>query len=574
MKKVQWLSNIKVGYKLGILIVIALVALSVTSYIGYVALHKADEALITLYEERLVPTELLHDTRSKMRYSNGALLELMVTTDEKRNQELKALIEQRNKQIGENMEMLEKIRMDETSRGLIGNIKSTRDKYNQARTEVLELALQNKNAEAYAVYGQKLDKLADQYAADLQKLADYYDGLSKQSQKDNLSMVQAVNQLAIGVFSAAFILLIFLGMTIGKSITQPLVAMVAFCQEMAAGDFRDKPRTCIRKDEFGQLADNMADMRNQLRALMKQISSSAEQLAAASEQLTASAEQSAQASNQVAVSITEVASGSQQQLGVAQSATLVVEEISDNIEQISHTVRGVATQSTETADKAKEGSLAVEDAISQMNHIEESVNFSAGVIRVLGEQSKEIGQIVDTIAGIAAQTNLLALNAAIEAARAGEQGRGFAVVAEEVRKLAEQSHDASKQIAQMIGQIQVDTAKAVQAMNEGTKEVQVGAASVNTTGKIFREIVQQVQRVSAQGKEMADAVQEMTAGSKKIVDAVKNIEHLNAKSAEESQTVSAATEEQSASMEEIASSSQALAKLAQEMQESVKRFQV
>jgi len=181
---------------------------------------------------------------------------------------------------------------------------------------------------------------------------------------------------------------------------------------------------------------------------------------------------------------------------------------------------------------------------------------------------------VDTISGLAGQTNLLALNAAIEAARAGEQGRGFAVVAEEVRKLAEQSQDAAKKIAELIGEIQEDTDKAVVAMTDGTREVKTGAEVVNAAGSAFKEIADLVTQVSSQVKEISAAIQQMASGSQQIVAAVKRIDGLSKKSASESQTVSAATEEQLASMEEIANSSEALAKLAQDLQAAVAKFHV
>ncbi|WP_371363682.1 methyl-accepting chemotaxis protein [Sporomusa rhizae] len=209
-----------------------------------------------------------------------------------------------------------------------------------------------------------------------------------------------------------------------------------------------------------------------------------------------------------------------------------------------------------------------------MAQIEETVRNSAQVVAKLGERSKEIGQIVDAISGIAGQTNLLALNAAIEAARAGEQGRGFAVVAEEVRKLAEQSQEAAKKIAGLIGEIQGDTDKAVASMNDGTREVNVGADVVNAAGVAFREIIDMVSQVSSQIKEISAAIQQMASGSQQIVGSVKKIDDLSKSSAGEAQNVSAATEEQLASMEEIASASQALAQLAQDLQVAVARFRV
>ena len=168
----------------------------------------------------------------------------------------------------------------------------------------------------------------------------------------------------------------------------------------------------------------------------------------------------------------------------------------------------------------------------------------------------------------------MALNAAIEAARAGEQGRGFAVVAEEVRKLAEQSEAATKQISALIGGIQGDTEQAVAAMDNGTREVKLGAEVVNAAGQAFNEIVGLVTQVSDQVKEVSDTIEQMAVGSQQIVGSVNKIDKLSKEAAGQAQNVSAATEEQSASMEEIASSSQSLAQLAIDLRDAVGKFHV
>jgi methyl-accepting chemotaxis protein len=283
-----------------------------------------------------------------------------------------------------------------------------------------------------------------------------------------------------------------------------ITAMLLFSQELAAGDFRDKPRRVLRKDEVGKLADALSIMRDNLRTALKKVNESAEQVAASSEELTASAEQSAQAVTQVAGTISDVAQGAEKQSKAANETSAVVEQISAGIQQAAANANQVANNSAQAEERANDGNESVQIAVNQMANIEQTVANSAQVVAKLGERSKEIGQIVDAISGIAGQTNLLALNAAIEAARAGEQGRGFAVVAEEVRKLAEQSQEAAKQIATLIGEIQGDTDIAVAAMKEGTKEVKVGTEVVTTAGQAFKEIKDLVTQVSEQVREISE----------------------------------------------------------------------
>ncbi|MBP1760075.1 MAG: methyl-accepting chemotaxis protein [Firmicutes bacterium] len=359
---------------------------------------------------------------------------------------------------------------------------------------------------------------------------------------------------------------------IARRFTKPILIIRDECLLLAQGDFRERETGDFPDDEIGQLANGFKKMRTHLREMVTMVNFQAEQLAAASEELTASVEQSALASNQVATSITEVATGAEEQLSAVDEASAVVEQMSASIQQVSATTTEVAEQSVQAANKANEGQSSVNRAVKQMAQIEQTVNNSAKAVSELGERSKEIGKIVVTIASIADQTNLLALNAAIEAARAGEQGRGFAVVAEEVRKLAEQSQEASKQIASLISEIQGDTDQAVLAMDNGTREVSLGAEVVNTAGQAFQEIAELVTHVSEQVKEIASTIDQMAIGSQQIVGSVNQIDELSKQVTGEAQTVSAATEEQSASMEEIASSSQSLATLAQNLQEAVNKF--
>ena len=364
------------------------------------------------------------------------------------------------------------------------------------------------------------------------------------------------------------------GYFIAGKIVNPLTALVSKFNEIARGNLAVKEITVNSRDEIGQLGVAFNAMLSNLRNIIGQVANSSQQVAASSEELTASAEQSAQAANQVAQVITQVASGAANQLKAVDDTAAVVGQMSAGVQQIAANTNTVAETAAKSADAAQQGSNAVEKAMNQMGQIEETIARSAQVVIKLGERSKQIGQIVDTISGIAAQTNLLALNAAIEAARAGEQGRGFAVVAEEVRKLAEQSQAAAKQITSLIGEIKSDTDNAVVAMNEGTKEVGIGTKVVNDAGNVFKVIYQSISEVSTQMREISAAIQQMASGSQQIVASVREIDAISKDTAAQAQTVSAATEEQSATMEEIASSSHALANMAAKLTQVVSKFKM
>ena len=568
----QFLNDLRVGNKLTVLIVIAVIAVGIVGSVGYFSLKQSSEMLTSTYEQRLVPIRLLSENGANARGVSAAVLELMLTTEDKKNQELKAFITDRIKRNNEIMEVIEKVPKDNKTIELLDAVKDAQKKNREARNQVLELAMQNKNAEAYALYVSTLNPLTLRYIENLEKLIAYYEDLSERTNQVSKEAVAKAVMTMLGVSLLLLIVLGVVGKLISKAITAPLQVMVSLCEGFAQGDFQDKPRRVVRKDEIGQLADSLVAMRTSLSLIFKHVNESAEQVAAASEELTASSDQSAHAVTAVASSIMEVAQGADKQLGAAENATRVVDEMSSGIQTAAGNSEQMAQQSALAARKAKDGNEAIGKAVSQMSTIEESVNHSAQVVEKLGKRSEEIGQIIETISGIASQTSLLSLNAAIEAARAGEQGRGFAVVADEVRKLAEQSQEAAKKIAALIGEIQQDTKNAVTAMESGTREVQLGANVVKVAGDTFGEIATLVDGVSEQVGDISTSMQQLAVSAQQIVRTVKGIEELSKQTSGEAQSVSAATEEQSASMEEIASASQSLAKLAQELQTEIQKF--
>jgi methyl-accepting chemotaxis protein len=328
------------------------------------------------------------------------------------------------------------------------------------------------------------------------------------------------------------------------------------------------------RSEFGILSQSVDKMTRSIRKLIQQILAAAEQMASSSQQLTASAEQSSQAATQVAESTTHVADSSTKQLKLIEHTASVVSEMIHGINTVTKNIQTVNDSGKRTSDTALEGTKAIKTTIEQMARIGEKTENAAEVIHSLSQYSKEIDKIIGIISSIADQTNLLALNAAIEAARAGDAGRGFSVVAEEVRKLAEQSAQSTKEIVDLIKNVQINTEKAVSYMNENKKEVQSGEDFANSAGEKFNNIFTMITEIGNGIEEITASTTQLDAGTKRVVESSNNIDKESRKAASETQTISAATEEQSASMEEIASASTHLAKMAEDLQTIVRKFKV
>ncbi|MGD0590181.1 MAG: methyl-accepting chemotaxis protein [Bacteroidota bacterium] len=301
-----------------------------------------------------------------------------------------------------------------------------------------------------------------------------------------------------------------------------------------------------REDEMGQLQNSFDQFVSSIRDTLIRVSETATSVASASAQISSSTE--------------EMAAGSQEQTTQSEEIARAVEQMAKSIAVNSEN----AGEAAHTAEKAKgaaeQGGKVVLDTVNEMKQIANVVRESAGTIQNLGKSSDQIGEIIGVIEHIADQTNLLALNAAIEAARAGEQGRGFAVVADEVRKLAEQTTKATKQIAGMIQQIQSDSHGAVRTMANATKQVDAGIVLADHAGVSLQEIVEISQKVTHMVSQIAVANEEQSSTSEQIS---KNME-----------AIASVTQQTASGTQQIARAAEDLNRLTETLQSIVNQFKL
>ena len=358
---------------------------------------------------------------------------------------------------------------------------------------------------------------------------------------------RANGAIAASLGLGCLIVLVVLSTLISRSIFQRLQHMIEQIRDVAEGEGDLTKRLHLdSNDEVAELARWFNVLMDRLHQVLCQVANSTQSLVTAGEEMSSSSR--------------EQAEGAEAQKDQTAQVATAMQEMAATVQQVSENSNSAATASQKAAETAREGGKVVEETLSRMRAIADSVGDTAKKVQELGKRSEQIGQIVGVINDIADQTNLLALNAAIEAARAGEQGRGFAVVADEVRKLAERTSTATKEIADMIRSIQAETKSAVEAMQAGTQQVEMGVESTSQAGVSLHEIIQTTEQVGEMIAHIATAATEQSSATEEVSGNVGKITKIANASASAAQQISTALDD--------------LSGLAQNLQQLVKQFKL
>jgi methyl-accepting chemotaxis protein len=379
----------------------------------------------------------------------------------------------------------------------------------------------------------------------LQDLVVFENNLSKLKYDSSLRDFNKILVIFVSVFVVGIALSLLVSIFMARLIISPIEQTINGIKDITRGDLTNRVKI-ESDDEIGEIARHFNKSIDRLYDTITSVAKSSSLVSEAAHTLDTATEQMATGVEQAASQVNSVATAS--------------EEMSTTSSEIAQNCAVAAKSSEKANNAAVTGESIIQETVMVMNRINKRVKESSEIIKQLGARSEQIGEVVDLINDIADQTNLLALNAAIEAARAGEHGRGFAVVADEVRKLAERTTEATKEIGSTIEAMQLETKSAVNSMDEGVKEVETGTAETGKSGDALRDILKQITTVTTEINQIAVASEQQTATTDEIA---RNI-----------QQISLVMHDTSKIIQENADATSQLSNLSKELQKIVGRFKL
>ena len=542
----NFLNNMKIRTKLTVLIVFVSALLGGIGLTGLLGIHNSNNALLSVYNDRLLAINQLNEIRSNQMQIRIELLSARQETD---GFEVMGHADK----VSGNIFVIENILKSYKARRITEEEKKLleafiKERMNFGMTGVMptiDLLQAEKFAEADTLRKEVMDPAYAKASDGIDALIKHQVDAAKNEYERALAIGKIIRIASIASIVVGLALTMLIGLIITRSVNRGVSTLADAAKKLSDGDLTARA-TLLSQDELGEVAQAFNKMADDFSSIIGTIHNSADQVTCAAETQSSAAEQIAALANS--------------QTEQAANAATAIEGLDTMVKEVAEKAQSISEAAHEASAMADKGHAVVNAAVNGIQAISRTVKESEAMIESLGLRSDQIGKIVGVIKDIADQTNLLALNAAIEAARAGEQGRGFAVVADEVRKLAERTTNATSEISTMIGAIQSEISNAVTTMGKGGEQAEEGVAMAHQAD---------------------EAINQITASVKRVVEMIQLIAHATREESEITGTVAARIDqiarmasESSATIGQTAEACRGIQAMTHALQDEVARFRL
>ncbi|MDY0850092.1 methyl-accepting chemotaxis protein [Bacillus thuringiensis] len=568
----ELLRNSKVGTKLNILITISSIACIVLSLIGFWGLERGKSTSSNMYEDNLLPIEWIGIVESNFYHVNMNFMEIMVSKDEKRMNELIREMDGIRQENDYLLKQFEAKVISTKEKELYNTFYETFNKLRTQMKKAQELGKSN-NEEAYAYYLKEIEPNMQKSIKSIRELILYNSNNAELLQKENNNSAQNKMIMFVSISLLAILIIILIGYIIKLTIRKPLVLLQNDMEKVAAGDLTT--RTPYKaNNELGHIVQSFNSMLDNLQQLIANVKMTTQEVISTTEGVLQDTNRASSISNEVVQTVLEVKTKIEGQVTSIQESSSSMEEITTGVQTVAESSAVVAEVAVTTTERINIGSEVINHSILQMNSVHDVVEETSKVINKLVTRTQQIDTALAAITNIAEQTNLLALNAAIEAARAGENGKGFAVVAAEVRDLAEQSKESAKEVNHLIKSIQQDTQDTVNVMRKGQQKAVEGKEAAHKANQTFLSIMRDIDKITSQIQEVSAATEEMSAGTEEVNASLSLVSETATDVKKETLQTVNSIQSQAVSIEQISIQSNKMKEKVEELRGLVSKFNI